>query len=310
MLETNDFHIVQLRFIKRAMDDFATYRPDGKTPAQVATMITTAKAVRATYMDAKTTLNLAMGNYNTAIAAGHGICVQVYPIMKSRYRTDPGSSSAIDSLPTEDETGTATLTRLKAISTLWGKLPNPPGSATPFKAWDTMDKAAFDLFISAIEGLPGPPLVPGTLAAKATAESDFQVAEGGLHTAEKSMEDFNTNALIQGRGQFPPGTANREVIDAIPTQPATQAPGQAVITNANSPAAGAAHLDYDAPHATSWDVFRKGLADTAFVKVANDVIVKAYDATGLVAGTYEFKVIGRNSKGDGPESAVSTISVG
>ena len=41
-----------------------------------------------------------------------------------------------------------------------------------------------------------------------------------------------------GLAQFPPGTANREVIDAIPTAPATQPPGQAVITNASSPGAG------------------------------------------------------------------------
>ena len=96
----------------------------------------------------------------------------------------------------------------------------------------------------------------------------------------------------------------------IPTAPATQSPGQAVITSASSPAAGAVHFDYDAPHGTSWDVFRKGPGDAAFVKVASDVIVKSYDATGLAAGDYEFKVVGRNSKGDGPESAVSTITVG
>lgn len=99
------------------------------------------------------------------------------------------------------------------------------------------------------------------------------------------------------------------MIDAIPTAPATQAPGQAVITNASSPGAGGAHFDYNAPHSTSWDVFRKGPADADFVKVANDVIVKSYDATGLAAGAYEFKVIGRNSKGDGPASAVTTINV-
>ena len=30
---------------------------------------------------------------------------------------------------------------------------------------------------------------------------------------------------------------------------------------------------------------------------------------GLPAGAYEFKVIGRNSKGDGPQSAGTTINV-
>ena len=249
------------------------------------------------------------GEFDEAIAAGHAACVQVYSILKSRYRTDPGSLSAISSLPTADQSASETLTRLKAIDTLWAILPNPPGSATPFKAWDTMGRTEFSAFITALEGSAGPPAIPGTLGAKATAESDFQVAEGALHTAENVLEDFTTNALIQGRGQFAAGTANREVIDAIPTAPATQLPGAAIITNAASPAAGAAHFDYDAPRSTSWDVFRKGPGQTAFVKVANDVIVKSYDAAGLVAGAYEFKVIGRNSRGDGPASAVSTITV-
>lgn len=312
MFENYVFETLRLRYIKAAMDAIASYRPDGKTPAEVQAMVANATSPtgpRGTYESAYATLQLAQGEYDEDIAELHGVCVQVFPILKSRYRTDAGSSSAINSLPTQDQTGTETFTRGKAIATLWGKLPNPPGSATPFKAWDTMGLTEFNAFLTAVEGTAGPPVVEGTLAAKASAESAFQVAEGALHKAEQDMGDFATNALIQGRGQFPEGTPNREVIDAIPTAPATQPPGQAVITNASSPGAGAAHFDYDAPHSTSWDVFRKGPADADFVKVANDVIVKTYDATGLPAGAYDFKVIGRNSKGDGPASAVTTITV-
>lgn len=312
MFEKYTFETLRLRYIHGGMVAIPSYRPDDKSPAEVLAMITTATSPtgpRGVYESANATLQLAAGEYDEDIAELHGVCVQVFPIMKSRFRLDPGSLSAINSLITQDQTGTATLTRGKGMSTLWGKLPNPPGSATPFKAWDTMDKAAFDAYLRAIEGTDGPPAVVGTLAAKASAESAFQVAEGALHKAEQDMEDFATNALIQGRGQFPEGTPQREVIDAIPTAPATQMPGQAVITNASSPAAGAAHFEYDAPHSTSWDVFRKGPGDADYVKVANDVIVKFYDATGLPAGAYDFKVIGRNSKGDGPASAVTTINV-
>jgi hypothetical protein len=38
-------------------------------------------------------------------------------------------------------------------------------------------------------------------------------------------------------------------------------------------------------------------------------MTKTYDATGLAAGSYDYKVIGGNSQGPGPESAVSTIVV-
>jgi hypothetical protein len=313
MFEAYNFELLRLRYIKLAMDAIASYRPDGKTPAEVGAMITTATAPnnpRAKFEAAEATLQLARGEYAEDLAEGHEICVQVFPIMKSRFRADPGSTSAIASLPTGDQSGNETLTRLKAISNLWGKLPNPPGSATVFKAWDTMDKAAFDQFITAIEGSAGPPVIVGTLEAKANAESALQVAEGAIHELEAVMADFTTNALIQGRAQYPEGTPNREVIDAIPTAPATQPPGQAVITNASSPAAGEAQFDYTALHATSWDVFRKGPGQANFVKVASDVIVKTYRATGLAAGAYEFEVVGLNSRGEGPASAVTVVNVG
>lgn len=272
-------------------------------------MTASATDARTAYEGANATLQLGQGEFAEDIAEGHAICVQVYPIMKSLYRNDPGSLSAIDSLPTVDQSTAETITRLKAISTLWGKLPHPPSSATPFKAWDTMGKAEFDAFITAIEGSAGPPVVIGTQTAKATAKSAMQVAEAGLHTAVNAMEDFNTAALIQGRAQFPEGTANREVIDAIPTQPTTQLPGQAVISVATSPGAGQSHLEFDGPHMTSGDVLHKAPGAAAFVTVADDFIAKTYNASGLTAGAHEYKVVPRNSRGAGPTSAVSTVNV-
>ena len=74
----------------------------------------------------------------------------VFGIMKTRYRKDVVSSEVIAKLPTVDKTPAETLRRAQALSILWGKLPNPPGSLTPFKAWDTMDKAAFDALLAAL----------------------------------------------------------------------------------------------------------------------------------------------------------------
>jgi hypothetical protein len=82
-----------------------------------------------------------------------------------------------------------------------------------------------------------------------------------------------------------------------------------VISVATSPAVGAVHLEFDADRATSFDVLQKGPGDPDFVVVASDIITTTYDATGLPAGSYDFKVIGRNSQGPGPESTVSTIVV-
>ena len=309
MFDRFNFEFLRLRYIKNAMSLMASYRPDGKGPADATAMMTTATTGRTNYEGATAALQLAQGEYAEDIAAGHALCVQVYPIMKSRYRNDPGSLSAIDSLPTVDQSAAQTFTRLKAISTLWGQLPNPPASATPFNAWDTMGKTEFDAFITPIEGSAGPPVVIGSLGVKATAESAMQVAEAGLHTVENMMEDFNTAALVQGRGQFPDGTANREVIDAIPTQPAAQLPGQALLSVATSPGAGQAHLEFDGPHMTSGDVLHQAPGAVAFVKVADDLIVKFYDVTGLMPGAHGFKIVPRNSRGDGPVSAVRMVNV-
>lgn len=78
---------------------------------------------------------------------------------------------------------------------------------------------------------------------------------------------------------------------------------------ATSPAPGAAHLEFSATHATSYDVLHKGPGDAAFTVVADDIIVTTYNAIGLAAGAHEYKVIGRNSRGTGPESDVSVVNV-
>ena len=151
MTETYDFHILQLRYIREAMNNFANYRPDDWTVAAVDAFITGAKTVRTDFLTAKTDFDLAMGGRNSAVANLHDACVAVFGIMKTRYRKDVVSSEVIAKLPTVDKTPAETLRRAQAMSILWGKLPNPPGSATPFKAWDTMDKAAFDALLTALD---------------------------------------------------------------------------------------------------------------------------------------------------------------
>jgi len=196
--------------------------------------------------------------------------------------------------------GRVTVARGEATSALRGQLPNPPVSAHPFEAWTGMNKAAFDAVVTATKT---------NYSGFAAVDQDFQVAEGDLHKQTETLEDFTTGAIIIGRAQFLPGTTEREVIDAIPTEPASQPPAQAVISAATSPAAGAVHLEFDAERGTEFDVLQKGATDPDFVLVADKTIAREYDATGLIPGNYDFKVIGRNSQGAGPESAVSTVLV-
>lgn len=300
MFEGFNFSHLQMRYIKLGMDLLPTFRPDGRTPAQVQTDITDGIAVRDDFQIKISVRNLANGELEEAITAGHTLCVQVYPIMVSRYRKDHGSTKAIDRLPVDDRTPAETRDRMKAISALWASLPNPPDSLTPFKAWDTLGRTEFDAALT---------LVTNNEAALLATEQPYELAQGRLHKVQAGWDDFITAALAQGRGQFLDGTPEREVIDAIPTAPAQQPPAKAVITSATSPAAGTATIVYEAERGTSFDVFRKGPGDADFLKVGDDLIVKTLTLTGLVAGNHEFKVLPRNSRGTGPESDVSLVNV-
>ncbi|MSU62335.1 MAG: hypothetical protein EXS31_08055 [Pedosphaera sp.] len=122
--------------------------------------------------------------------------------------------------------------------------------------------------------------------------------EGALRAQNDVWEDFVTAALAQGRANFPEGTEGRGYIDAIPTQPATRAPGQAEITVATSPAPTEVHLEFTAPHATSFQVWHKGPNDEGFSQVADVLLPGVYDAIGLSGGEDEYKIIGENSRGD------------
>ena len=300
MINDYDFHILQLRYTREAMNDYANYRPDDWTVAMVDALIASARTTRTAFLNAKTDLDLAMGARNAATTSLHDACVDVYGIMKTRFRKDPVSSEVILKLPVDDRTPADTLLRGQQISILWGKLPNPPGSATPFKPWDTMDKAAFDALVTAL----------GQKLETFTDENDdYEEAQGNLHLKDGEMVDFIGAALAQGRHQFIEGTPQREVIDKIPTVPSTQAPLKAVITVATSPGAGTAHLEFHATHGTSYDVLHKGPGESTFTLVADDIIQTSYNASGLVAGAHEYKVVGRNSRGTGPVSDVSTVNV-
>lgn len=298
MLKDFDFHVLQLRYIKAAINDIAAYKPDGMTAAAVDLVLTDAGTTRQTYIDAKSTFDLSRGEYREAVNEGHDAAIGVYAAMKSRYRKDPGTSDAINNLPVDDQTADATIKRMQQMSSLWAKLPNVGSPPAAFVAWQGMDKTAFAALLTTIVNRQ-----------KTLPDDDqaFQVAEGNLHQTDEGMSDIITAALTQGRAQFRSGM-EREVIDAVPSEPAEHAPDEAEITLITAPGGGVVHLEFDADHATSFDVFQKLQSAPDFTKVVDDGIARTYDASGLSAGkTYDFKVIGRNSLGEGPESAVKSI---
>lgn len=303
MLGEFDFHLLQVRYIIAAMGQLPTFMPLAKDQAKMQTEYDDANAVRSTYQSQLQTLNLARGELHEKTDEAHQAAIGVYGVMKTRYRKDPGSLEAIKKLPTQDQTYEATRERMDEISSLWSQLPNDPHSDPPgpFVAWGGMDQAAFDASRAVMTA------AHNTFV---TAEIGFQKAEGDLHATDAQLNTLAVDSLAEGRAQFLEGTPEREVIDAIPTEPAQQKPNQAVIGVAESPAAGQVHLEYSAAHATSYDVFQRLAGDEEFALVAGDVIEVTYDASGLADGTYEYQVVGRNSRGEGPASEVAAVVIG
>jgi hypothetical protein len=131
-----------------------------------------------------------------------------------------------------------------------------------------------------------------------------------LHDQQAVLADFATAALMQGRAQFTEGAAERQLIERIPTAPATQEPGQAVMALAQSPSAGAVRLEFSAPHATSYQVWQQAPGAAEFTLVTDEVLNPGvYAAGSLAAGTHRFRVVGVNSRGEGPASVVAEIAV-
>ena len=130
-----------------------------------------------------------------------------------------------------------------------------------------------------------------------------------MNEKEEVYRKFIGGALTQGRAQFAEGTPARQVIDGIPTEPTAQAPAQAVITAATSPAIGAVHLTFTADHATSFQVWHKGPGEVVFAQVAEVLAPGVSDVTGLAAGAHEYQIVGENSRGDGAASLPGTVTV-
>ena len=133
-------------------------------------------------------------------------------------------------MSTPDET----LTRLGKLSEVWATLPNMPGNNKAFVA-GKVTKAGLDELHDDLEA---------KLKTFSGCDQEFQTVAGALNELDAGHVDFISGALTQGRKQFEPETAERRVIEAIPTpsSPATPvAPLESAVNpNAAAPSAGVA----------------------------------------------------------------------
>lgn len=304
MLVEFDFAVIQLRYIHAAMSLIASYRPDGLEPTDVLTLISSADPTRAVYVTEKVAIDGSRAERRVKMDLLHEHCVDFHAQAKSRFRNDEVIRQRLERQPVEDRNFQETLTRGLAISKLWEALPlvgTPPAAFTVGRGTGAaVTRAQFDTLLGEARTLD---------SGIALADELFQQKEAALHKKQKEMEDVAGAALAQGNSQFDEGTAEREMIDAIPTESPRNLPGKAVISDSGSPATGVAHLDYDCDGATTFDIYHKAPGETEFGKHEEDRLEKTIDIISLDPGTHEFYVRGRNARGLGEESETVSVEV-
>lgn len=306
MLVMFDFAVVQLRYFKSAIDLIPTFRPDGKSAAMVQAVIDAAASVREQYVLNHDAITGARALRRTSIETLHDWCVAFAAQGASRYRKDKTVKERFERLPIQDRTFQETMVRADAIVALWATLPvvnkpsGPPGPFTFGVGNDDVTLAEFTAMRAAARAADE--AIPGT-------DQLFQSAEGTMHLTLADMEDFSSEAFVQGRSQFEAGTQPREIIEAVPETPSQSAPGKAVITSALVTTPGTVHLVFSAPNATTYDVLHRLAGAPTWVPLAESIIEKEFDATGLAAGVNEFAIIGHNSRGDGEQSDTASVTV-
>jgi len=308
MLEDYNFEIDRLKGVHAVMLLVPTFLPDDLNAAAVQAIVTASETLRDnTYLQKLAEQTAATAAFNGAVEALHDACVSVSAAMRSRYRSDPVSMESIARIPVQDRTIGETRQRATILVKVWKLLPLPPNAPVQpgplphyYIPFDGMNVAAFEALQAAMAT---------TEAESKTADAAWEKAEGQLHQQERLVHDLNVAASAQGRAQFPDmNTVERELIESIPEEPPVTAPGTAVITQAESPEAGAARLKVTCPRASRYD-WETQTGGGPWEPLIADVPLSVLISTGLPAGNMSFRVKGKNSRGDSEWSEPAEITI-
>ena len=297
-----DFAILQMRYVRGAMVQIPSFRPDGLGPDEVFSNISTALFVRSAYVTAKNDINGARALRRTSIETLHNGCVDFAAQGRSRFRKDATLVQRFDRLPTQDQTFQETMTRADMVAALWGTLPlvgAPPAAFQYGQGLVNVNLAGFTALQTAARTAD---------AAIPDVDQAFQKEEGRLHVTLAGMDDFVSAAVATGRSRYNIGTAEREIIEAIPGSLPAAVPGTAVITELSTLSSTELLAKFTAPGATSYDVFWRIQGESDWTLAGDDVIEKEFTLTGGNPGTtVEVMIRPRNSRGNGTDSEPGVI---
>lgn len=241
-------------------------------------------------------VNLSRGTLDAALDVLHERTVKWLTFFKLQHRNDPARAQALRLLTASGGSRQSILDEANAFEAEWRSidaawLPEP-----------TQTLASFQTYRESCITL---------LHTYKNAKSDWRTGVGNLYEYAATLHDENVAWYAAATVMFPVGTAEGDMIrGTIPTTTdVTPFPGQAEIALNESPGPGSNSMTLFAPHASKYDLFRKGPGETEFTKVGADIDEGLHVETGLTPGDYQYKLIGKNSRGSGPESEIIGVTV-
>jgi hypothetical protein len=297
-----DFAVVALRYVLGAVEQIPSFRPDMKDAAAITLMLpANPDLVRKAYVDSLTALTVKRGERDTASTEISPVLVDFLQQARSVYRGNKIVQGLLDKVPVDDRTPQAWQARAEYTLSVWAALPQVGDPPEDFVV--KHENEEFEL--TDLETLRG--TLAAALAAIPGLDQIFQKAESEVNKKIKLWEDFNQAAITQGTSQFSEGTPERNIINRIPRELATNPPSQAVFTDLTITGSGEAHVAWDADGATTFDFFRLRPGETEYTLELEKTILREVNLTDVFTGIHKFKVIPYNSRGPGPESEEGTL---
>jgi hypothetical protein len=144
----------------------------------------------------------------------------------------------------------------------------------------------------------------------ATKKAQWRTAASDLYTKARELDDDCVAWYAAATQHFAFGTSYGDMIRS--TVPTTYNPppevGQAVLSHLMVQEH-TVHYDCDAPHATKFTYMWQPPGSPVFVVVTALTKERSFTMENLVPGVHRFKALGRNSGGEGQESAVLEVTI-
>lgn len=268
---------------------------DQKTGLQWNTDITTLDQLIQTEGTKRTVWRNAAEEWQGTVSELQAFTRQVASLGLVRFRKNPTKKKRFAALNTDGESRKDIYTQACLARDAW---------AVTDPSWEITES----LTLGALGSLLAVNLALET--AHGTAYTVWRNAETILTNKATELDQDNVAWYAEATRRFPVGTVSGDMIrTTVPTTYRPEQPvGQAVISNIMA-VNGEIHLDCTAPHATKFTYLHLAPGAPAFVVVLADTPEDFLTLHNQSPGLHKFKAIGRNSRGDGAESAIVEIAL-